>query len=712
MPKIYECQRAKSDIIQLKVLNDSLVAYATKFHGVKIFDFNECTVKKSIANVHLNSTVTASAFSPNAELFAFVNNQVIYIIEIASKEIVHTIELNSEDIDIISFDLSSKYIIAGSKNGRVLQYKTDKQTLLSRICSFPYDRSIIKAKTKENKNFVSAFAFHKNSFACSGYGGAIIVVDLLTQANKNIITYNKTRINSLCFLDENTLICAKDDGKVDIISLDDENKYKSITTPILSIKHVIVMPNPNYIMICGESTIVTIVDIKNCKITHSKYIELDTKIKDIAILDSDSLVIALYDNNILHVELPGVTKLKSLILSNSLEKAYDLITKEPMLQETYEHKELEKRFQKSYDDATKALINQSPKKATRFLDDYKNVKSKQKAIKELFVAFENYIKFQKVFLEKKYSLAYAMCSRYEPLKQTVQYKKMEQIFRTAFANAQRHILQNNIAGARALLSEYNTVISKKPLIKLLLTQNREFVELLKAIHQRDFKTISKLVKTNELFEQIPNYIALNNQVEETLQEIEINIKSGDIATAKKLLTTIDEVPNISEKIDQLHLRCKHVLLLQEAYERDDFKACYEILDLHKYLKSVWLGILLEKHWSKLMQKCDEYALDGNFKDIKKTLGSLIELNSRENKIGDLLRVSFHVRVKSLIEKKNFEGAEAIIYTYIDIFGQDNEMNLIMKNFEKVSMRKLAITQAQESRPTRDSWRSSDIIMKD
>ena len=710
MPKIYECQRAKSDIIRLKVLNDSLVAYNTKFHGIKIFDFEECEIKKNIANMYLNATVSACAFSPDSELFAFIGNKSIYILEIESKNIIHTIEFNDADVDIISFDPSSNYVITGNKNGRVLQYNIKKQTLLSRLCSFPYDRKELDTASIETKNFVSAFAFYKNTFACSGYGGAVIIFDLFTQSDKIVITHNKARIDALCFLDENTLVCGKDDGKIDIVLLNDKNGFKSISTPIASIKQILIMPNPQYILVSGTSNIITIVDVKNYKIAHSKYIELNARINSVDIVKGDALVIALENNDILHVDLPGITKLKSLIAKRSLDKAYALISKESMLQGSHEHLLLEKRFEKDYEEAAKALINQNKKKASHILELYKNVRSKQDRIRELFTAFENYLRFQKLFLEKKYALAYAMCSKYEPLKYTVQYKKMEQLFKIAFSNAQRHILQNNMTGARSLLAEYNTVLSKKPLIKLLLTQNKEFVELLKAIQKKDFKTVNRLVKLNELFKQIPNYTALNTQVEETLQEAETNIINGNVEDAKKLLSTLKDADNVSQRVQELDQRCKHFKLLQEAYEKDDFKACYEILDIHQHLKSTELGGLLEKHWLKIIKQCEEYALKGNIKDIKKTLGPLIAVDARSNKIGDLLRVSFHIRISALIKNKDYKGAEAIIYTYIDIFGQDSEIDLIMKKFEDISKRKLAITQLQ-IRHTRDSWKNSDIIMK-
>ncbi|WP_295083327.1 WD40 repeat domain-containing protein [Sulfurimonas sp.] len=690
-------------------MSDSLVAYGTKFHGIKIFDFGECGIKKSIANMYLDADVTASAFSPNSELFAFVKNRVIYILEMQSKEIIHTIEVNDEDIEIISFDLSSNYIMAGSRRARVLQYKINQPSLLSRLCSFPYDR---KSITKEGENYVSSFAFYNNSFACSGYGGAIYIIDLYTQTNKKVITYNKTRINAMCFLDEQTLICAKDNGKIDIVSLLDEKSQRSIDTPITSIDRIIIMPNPNYIMVSGNSKIITIIDIKNYKIVHSKYIEFDRRIKYMDIVNSDSLIVALENSEILHVELPGITKLKSLMAQNSLKEAFELITKEPMLQGSHEHKMLKEKFEKSYDDALKALVCQNRTKATQILNPYKDIKSKENKIRELLFAFENYARFQELFLEKRYALAYAMSSKHEPLKRTLLYKNMEQIFRLAFLNAQKHIQKNNLAGARALLGEYGTVISKKPLIKLLLTQNKEFVEFLRAIQKRDFKSISSLVEKNELFGQIPNYIALNKQTQETILEIEADIRAAKIEKAKEILFTLREVPHLTKKVEELHLKCKHVILLQTAYKNGNFISCYELLDIYEDLRSTELGVLLEKHWLKLIQKCEEYAVEGNIKDIRKTLGQLLTLSSRSNKTGDLLRVSFHVRITILMRKNNFKSAEAIIYTYIDIFGIDSEISHLMKKFEKTASQKLAITQTQEDRPTRDSWRHNDIIVKD
>lgn len=711
MPKVYKCQTARSKIANLKVLDNTLLAYNTKLHGTIILDLNECETKINITNKHLNSNVTAYSFSPNSKMLAFVNKRIIYIIDMQTKSTLQTIQTIDEDIEILSFDSSSTYLIAGSKNGRVLQYKHNKTSLLSRLCSFPHNRSDIHQDIKENSNFVSAFASYKNMFASAGYGGAIFVIDLHSQAKKYVITHRRERIDALCFIDENTIISGNNNGNIDITSLNNIKTYNSINTTLSKIKQIILMPNPDYIVVTGVTNIVAIVDIKNYKVVHNKYVEFESNIANIDIANGESLVASLDNDKIVTVELPSVSKLKSLIVHNSLEDAYKLIRTEPMLQGSFEHKMLERRFENDFLNATKALINQNKTKATQLLSVYAKVQSKQDEIKNLFEAFKSFNRFHSLFLEKKYALAYAIASKYPPLKYTAQYKKMEQVFKVAFANAQRHIQQGNIVDAKALLFEYNTVISKQPIIKLILNQNKEFVKFLAAVQKKDFLTIDKLINVNALFKQIPNYIALTQEIENKLEDIKFSIKSGEIVVAKKLIASIEEVSFIKDQIEILYYECRKMLLLQQAYEANNFKSCYEILDSHKSLSSTELGILLEKHWLKLINKCEEYALCGNLKDIKKTLGNLLSLSTRRNKIGDLIRVSFHVRIKILIQTKNFQGAETIIYSYIDIFGIDSEISQIMKKFEKTSSTKLAITQTNNSRPSRDSWRRSDIIMK-
>lgn len=707
MRKIHECLVVRSKITQLSTLQNNLVAFSTLDNGIKIFSLNGCEIKVNLVSEHLNSKTTAICFSPNAQILAFANQTIIYIIHMPTYKLLKSIDTNGEVIEIISFDPSSNYIIAGSKNGRVLQYKYDGALLLSRLCSFPYNES--KDYLKIKKNFVSAFAFCENQMACSGYGGTIFVVDLLSQANKDIIRHGRTRIDALCFLNNETLISGNIDGAIDIISLKNSHAYKRINAPFRQILQILVMPNPNYIMVTSKKHI-AIFDIKNYKLIDKDYIQLSGNIERVTLLGDEALIVAFNEVDIVTVSLPNIEKLKSLILHNSLDKAFDLIAHEPMIRDSYEHKELEKKYEEIYLKAVDALIHHNKTLALQLTDMFKHTLSKKAEIRFLFLAFENYSNFQLHFSERKFTLAYAMADRYPALKYTWQYARMEQLWKEAFKGAQRQILLGREDNAKLYLNEYMPIVSKRGSIQLILKQNKKFIEFLQAIERRDYQVVNRLALKNEIFTQIPTYTALNQEIQEYIQKIENYIKQGDVKPIKKYLLKLENIPYLKDRVTELSNDYKSISTLQEAYKNNNFKSCYELIDIHKHLAYTELGILLQKHWSKIIRNCEEYALKGDIKEVKNSLGELITLSSRRNKIGDLLRLSFHTKIKTLISSNKTKQAENIIYSYIDIFGLDNEINIIMKLFESKFSTQLAITYDKENKPSRDSWIRSEIIM--
>lgn len=708
MPNIHSLLDTRSAVTALQVVANKLVAFSTKFHGIKIFAPNEGEVRVNLADKHINLQSNAVAFSSDGKLVALTNETDILIIHMPSHKLIKKIATEGDIVEILAFDLSSEYIIAGTKTGRVLQYKHNDDSLLSRLCSFPYSQEEDRDKIKHN--YVSALAFHKNKLACSGYGGAIFIMDLHSQSNKRVLTHSKIRSNALCFIDEHTILNGDNSGTVHLRSLKEQGVHKQISTPFTKIKHIIAMPNREYIMVSGQTKSVAIIDIKNCKLVHAKYMEFADTIHTISLLDDETLMVALNNSQILNVKLSGLKQLKSLMIHNSLDLAYKLIAKEPMIRNSPEHKELEEKFNKIYLNAIDALIHRNKKLAEQLTDMFKNVPSKKLQIQQMFTAFDNYKKFQAHFLDKKYTLAYAMSSKFPALQHTWEYKRMEQIWKTAFVGAQKQILLGREDNAKLYLHDYITVTSKRALIQLILKQNREFLEFLKAVEEKNFARVFQLAQQNEIFTQIPSYLTLREEIQKYLKEANKCIQKGDVDLAKRYLSKLEKLPTIEREISLLHKESAHILELQKAYKEDDFISCYKILDKHHSLESSELGILLEKHWSKLISSCEIFAQKGNIKDIKATLGELIALPARLNKVGDLLRLSFHVKIKMLTTKKSFKKAENIIYSYIDIFGLDNEIAAIMKKFEKISSLKLAITQEQNLRIGRNHWVHSSLMV--
>lgn len=294
--------------------------------------------------------------------------------------------------------------------------------------------------------------------------------------------------------------------------------------------------------------------------------------------------------------------------------------------------------------------------------------------------------------------------------QTQPYKKMEEEFQRAFAFAQKQIKIGRIDVARDSLSMYTSVSSKKTIIKLLLNQNKDFLIFLKSLKAKNYKNISILIKKDETFTQLPHYQELLQEIENNLQDIKEDIYKSQIDEAIEKIKELQYLPHISDQLKDLYELANYTKMFLHGYHNNDFLSCYEAIDKSKPLDQLELSEMLEKHWHKLMDKCENLALKGDLKGIKEALAELISLKSRSAKIGDLLRLSFHTKIKQLLAKRTYSKAETIIYSYIDIFSFDTEIKALMKTYEKLSGEKLAIMDNQNLSKDRDAWLDSEFIV--
>lgn len=708
MPQISHCLRARSKFTKLQKLPNDIVGFCTSLHGVKLFSYIECKAKAKIIDVNLNSETSAIAFSPDAKFIAYSVDSYIYVLDIVKKRAMKTIKVDDTKVDLLLVDLESKYIIAATSNGRVLQYKYNSSSLLARLCSFSSENK--KSLSKKKFSPVSSFALHKELLASGGNDGRIIITNIHSRAYPVVIKNDNVRVTTIVFLDSAHIISADSKGNLYINSLKDNQLIKKIATGFTEVHQILLMPNPQYMMVAGNSNHIALYDINKFKLIQSKYFEFDAPIQSVVIADDNTLLATLENNSLAKVELPTTQDLRSLILHNSLDKAFQLIQNNPMLDNSKEHQRLESIYQKIYSEALEALTHQNRNKALELTNIFKSIESKKEDINMLFRAFDNYSRFKTLYREKKYALAYAMSQKFPALEHTLEYKKIEEIWKDAFKNAQRQILYGRYDNAKALLNTYIGVIAKRAVIELILNHNSSFIEFLKAIESKNYQMIYKIAKINKQFIQIPTFKNIEDEMQLIILAAQQDIENCDIGSAKEKISKLQNIDLIASKISELQDGCRAATELEDAYKEGNFLSCYELLDKHHFLNNTELGALLQQHWNRSIAKCEEDALKGNIKDIKLTLGELITLSSRRDKIGDLFRVSFHTKIKMLTAKELYKNAESVIYSYIDIFGIDNEIIPIMKLYEKKSKIKLAITQNQGKRQTRESWINSEIIV--
>lgn len=703
-----ECYKAHSEISTASILEDNTLAFITKTHGAKLYSTTECSTKENLSLEEINYQTTATAFNEKGNLLAVANNNILSIIDLKSRLLLQTIRTFEGTITLLSFVPKSKYLVAGSSHGRVVQYRYDGRSQLSRLCSFGYMK---ESKSFPKNNYVSAFAFKNELFAVSGYGGKIILLRMNSYRFRHTIEASKVKIIALEFLNKRQIISANIDGMVSIHSLKKHQISKYIDTPFTHVHSLIVMPNPQFVLVAGNANKIVLIDTQKAKVIKTSYLTFRKEVSHMLYTKEHVLIVILEKKEIHKIQLPTINDLKNALLHKQLDKAYTLIEQDPMLQGTREYKRVEVLYEKLYTQAIAALIKNDTKEARKLLKMFENIEEKKADIKAMFSAFEHYQRFANLFLEKKLALAYALAHKYPALKHTLQYKKMEEKFKDSYAFAQKQILIGQIDVAKEVLSPYVTVLSKHPMVNLVLKDNSDFIAFLQAINKQDYETIERLKKTNEIFAQMPTLLALENSNQNSLDKISELINQGKSEEATEAIKELLHISNIKEELQSLYQCTQRVQKLKNYYEKDEFVHCYEVLDSSHNLYDYKLSQLLEKHWSKLMEKCEEAALKGDIKTIKKTLGSLIYVQTRVDKIGDLLRLAFVVKIKASMAKRKIELAEMLLYTYCDIFGQDSEILLVMHSYEQAFAKRLAITVNADKRLPRDNWKNSSIIME-
>ncbi|WP_457743182.1 hypothetical protein [Sulfurimonas sp.] len=664
-------------------------------------DYN--TILKLIDFDLLEKSLTA--FSIEKKLLAIAQKELIYIFSTQTKKQINTIKTYDGIIATLYFIPHSEHILTTTKEGRVIVYNYKNSLYSARLYS-----SLKKYKTQLQTKIISV-AFNRYLVALGNSNGIIHIINLNSYKIQDEIKYTNASISSLCFTHTNELIIADSQGEIYLHDLCKQKVHKTIHTNLTNIKQLIHITNSDFVICNTRRNTLTLLNLKKSKIISNNYLTFDKDISYLTLTNSINLLVVLNNREILYVKLQNEEDLNSLILHNMIFEAYKLVEQNPQLIETKEYQKLEKAYTIKYLNAVNALQNANIDKAHKIVDTCLSLKGKKEEINLLFKAYQHYPRFQTLCMEKKFAPAYALSDKFPPLKYSKEYKNMETTFKKIYRNAQKQILLSDQNKAKELLSPYLIVKSKKDSINLILKYNQEFLEFLEDIKQKNYAHIRVLVKKYPKFADIPTYKTLNNSIYNALDEIDRLINAAKITNAIKKINKLKYATQVTDKIEKLEKKVLAVENLLENYEENNFKRCYELIDEEPFiLLNLQLTKMLEKHWNKLINKSEKYALYGNIKGIKATLNELIITKTRAKRVGQLLRTSFIVQINDLIVDKKFKSAQNFIYSYIDIFGIDKDFYRIIKSYENKSSHKLAIISEKQDRLPRDSWIENKLII--
>ncbi len=707
MPELHPTLQEPAAISLMQKLGDGTIGIVNEAGEVFRFvpERGEVLTRIRIAELRLASQ--AAAFSSDGAYFAFshetANGNALRVIATATNTLVRSYALHDNRVELLRFDPTGHYIIAGTATGRVFLWRTDGTNLIARLSSFPeYTPHLLTAPTT---NYVSAAAFSGSLLATSGYGGSVVLTNIRNQVNTRRVKPGKARIDALLFLDERRLIAANEDGLILLIHTDENHPTRRIGTGIGRIRHLVLLPNRHFLLAASAFNHVALINLETMEVLNNRYIATPAPIRAMVLAGEHSVLIGMGDGTVATVELSPFSDFNRMVAEARYPEAYALSDSEPVIRESAEFQELEAIFGEQYERAHRFLAEGRREDAVHLLLPFMKVPSKAQAIRTLFNAFDQYPRFQHLVREKKYSSAYGLSVQYPPLQHCDAYREMEHEWETAFFAAQKLVLLGREQEARRTLEYFMTVTDKSPYIRLLLYNKGVLVAFAKAISDRDYLTLRKLTTEQPILRRIPSYRAVMEDADSILEVIMEAIRSKAFDKAELLCSDLRQIPHLAHHYQSIERFIGRAKRSADLYDGERMQEFYEFLDVASELSILPWAKAAETVWNSMMQTCEEAALRGNTAVIKSTLGELLGLKSRSEKIGNLLRVSYQMQIKYLLSKEQAETAGRAIERYIGLFGIDNEIRLLLKLLHRQGEALILDEQQQRNRP-RSLWLST------
>ncbi|MDX1295103.1 MAG: WD40 repeat domain-containing protein [Sulfurimonadaceae bacterium] len=706
MPKLTSLRQEASTITMMQRLADGRVGVVTDANGIYLFNPETKTIENHFKIEELEPMEHSTAFSSDGGFFAFAHNtpkgNAVRIIDMTTKALVRSYATQENSVELLEFDPTGTYVIAGTTTGRVFLWRTDGNNLLARLSSFPeYTPHLLTLPTQ---NFVSAAAFDDNLVATTGYGGSIVVTNVHSQANTKRLKPGKLRIDAMLFLDNRRLITGNEEGVVSLIHTEENHPTRLVAAGVGPIKHLVLLPNGHFLLAASDFNHIALINLETMEVLNNRYITTSSAVRSMTLADEHSVLIGTLTGEMIHVDLSPFSDFNDLVREGRYEEAYALCDKEPFIQESVEYRNLDTVFAERYEKAHEFLERKQREDALHILMPFMKVSGKGKAIRSLFNAFDNFPRLSHLVAQKKYSVAYGLCTQYPHLKKTTPFALMEQEWEKAFAAAQKLVITGHEKQARQAFDQFLTVGEKSPYIRMLLHNKAILIAFAKAVAAKDYIALRKLTEQEPILKQIPSYRSVMESTDTIIEVIMAAIKNEEYDKADLLCHDLLQIPHLAHhhaNVNRFITKAKKFSTLHDAGKTYEL---YEMLDLFTELTVLPLAKKVEEEWNKMMQVCEEAALHGHTAVIKNTLGSLITLPSRSEKIGNLIRISYQMQIKLFLARNNPEKAGRSIERYIDLFGIDNETRLLIKLLNKKGEDLFLTDEQQQNRP-RGLWLS-------
>jgi hypothetical protein len=665
--KIFNIKKA---ITKVKYVGDGKITTIDEENIVRIFNLNELKLENGFKVKLSKNRVFANSvdISQNGEnlIFTVPKKNKALLWQTKTKKLKASLGWHKGEIESVAFDHQNNYVATGGTDGRayIWSIKTGKMV----------------GSLAPHADYVTAIDFSKTGYWCAtgSYDRTISITNTSSMKFSSKLRFHSSMVTKISFLNNFRIISGDKEGNLILSEYTTGKLIKRLPKLPDIVIDFTFSEDEKYMFSATKNKNIFLYDLENYDLITDTFINVNSTITSIEFIkDKMYIVIGTLDGILYIYDLLSDQKnLETYITSHQYDKAYELVTQNPLLKNSALYNKLENIWNKTINKAQNLLEKGEKEIAEQLLKPFIAIPLKRMFIQNLLKDFAEFEKFKMLVTKEKYPLAYSLAKQYPSFKETKYYKHMENKWKNSFNKVREIIFDKNKENyIKKILTPFRGVPEKSALIQSLFNEKEIYQLLQQKLAKKDFKSFFDLINRYPFLTDLDEYKQALQFGERLLKAAKSSIKNGSYHKVLQYVNLLQEFPMYQEDAKKLLHQANVLTNFMQYIANKEYNKVYEFVKQEPFLENVEDFKHLEDEWQKRVAMAEEYSAKGDVKHIIKTLKNYKKIKEKLPKIGELIKSAY---LYQILEKLKLDNSDDKLIqrgfeNYIKIFGMDLEI---------------------------------------